>query len=909
VLTAPLPWLEIDLDQSTGLKLDQIAHNLLSIDIEQEMRSSYLDYSMSVIIGRALPDVRDGLKPVHRRILYAMFREGLLSNRRYSKCAGVVGEVLKKYHPHGDSAVYDSLVRMAQPWNMRAPLVDGQGNFGSVDGDPAAAYRYTECKMTKVAEELLSDIDKDTVNFHPNFDGSTEEPTVLPAAFPNLLVNGSDGIAVGMATKIPPHNLREIINGVIALSENPEISLDELMQIIPGPDFPTAGHIYGRGGVRDAYETGRGRVVMRGNAIIEDMETGGKERIVIDELPFQVNKARLVTEIANLVKQKKVDGITALRDESDRRGMRVVVELRRDVVAEVVLNHLFKHTALQSTFGVILLSIVGNQPKVLTLKEMLHHYLHHRRDITLRRCRYQLRKAEQRKHLLEGYLIALDNLDEVIALIRGSATPDEARVGLVERFNLSVVQAQAILDMRLQRLTGMERQKILDEYAELEARIAELQAILGSEQKLMDLIREELTIVRDKYADDRRTRFVEASGDLSIEDLIAPEDQVITLSVNGYIKRASPSEYAEQRRGGKGRRGSRPRAEDSVKEIFLANTHSKLLIFTRRGQIFRVPVYQVPKAGLTARGLPVVNLVQLSTDEEVAAVLSIKDFDEPVDLIFCSRKGLIKRTALWRYKNLHRGGMRAYDCADGDELLTVVLSAHSEDYADTSEVTEGENEIFILTREGKCVRFHRNSQPNKEGDHEGAYQLGVRQMGRVARGVRGITLREGDEIACMEVLGQDPDLRLLTITEDGMGKRTSLDEYRVQNRGGMGIIDIKVGATARRKKATRVAGAILVHSDDLIMLITNKGQVIKCPVANIREVSRNTTGVRLMNVDKDEVVVSVARIVDESDEEGVEELDSDIAPDGAAEPEEDSVSEVAEIAEEDGDPEESGSED
>ena len=568
------------------------------------MRSSYLDYSMSVIIGRALPDVRDGLKPVHRRILYAMFREGLLSNRRYSKCAGVVGEVLKKYHPHGDSAVYDSLVRMAQPWNMRVPLVDGQGNFGSVDGDPAAAYRYTECKMTKVAEELLADIDKDTVNFHANFDGSTEEPDVLPAAFPNLLVNGSDGIAVGMATKIPPHNLGEIIDAVIALSENPDISVDELLQIVPGPDFPTAGHIYGRQGVRDAYETGRGRVVMRGNAIIEDMESGGKERIVIDELPFQVNKARLVTEIANLVKNKKVDGITALRDESDRRGMRVVVELRRDVVAEVVLNHLFKHTALQSTFGVILLAIVGNQPKVLTLRDMLGHYLQHRRDVTIRRCRYELRKAEQRKHLLDGYLIALDNLDEVIALIRGSATPEIARTGLIERFDLSVVQAQAILDMRLQRLTGMERQKILDEYAELEAKIAELRAILGSDQKLMDLIRSELRIIREKYADERRTRFVEASGELSIEDLIAPEDQVITLSVNGYIKRSSPSEYAAQRRGGKGRKGARPRAEDSVKEIFLANTHSKLLIFTRQGQIFRVPVYQVPKAGLAARGLP-----------------------------------------------------------------------------------------------------------------------------------------------------------------------------------------------------------------------------------------------------------------------------------------------------------------
>ena len=819
--------------------MEHIANALIPIDIEDEMRNSYLDYSMSVIIGRALPDVRDGLKPVHRRILYAMFREGNLSNRRYSKCAGVVGEVLKKYHPHGDSAVYDALVRMAQPWNMRLPLVDGQGNFGSIDGDPAAAYRYTECRMTRVAEELLADIDKDTVRFAPNFDGSNEEPEVLPAAYPNLLVNGSDGIAVGMATKIPPHNLGEVIDGVIALIQNPDITVEELISIIPGPDFPTAGAIYGRSGVFEAYRTGRGRVVMRGRADFEETATGGNA-IIIDELPYQVNKARLVEQIADLVRHKKIEGIRELRDESDRQGMRIVVELKRDAVREIVLNHLYKHTALQSTYGVNLLAIVHGQPMLLSLKEMLSYYLAHRRDVTVRRCRYELRKAEERKHILEGYLIALDNLDEVIALIRASQTPDVARKGLMERFSLSEVQAQAILDMRLQRLTGMERAKIEAEYQELEEKIAYLQAILGSETRLLEVISEELEAIKNKYADDRRTRFEEATGDLTILDLIADEEQVITLSITGYIKRTSHSEYAMQRRGGFGKKGMKTKAEDQVQELFTASTHSHLLIFTTKGQVFKVPVYTIPETSRTARGTPIVNLVSLDKDDEIAAVISVRDFDEEVDLFFCSKKGLVKRTRLGDYRNIRTSGLRAYDCAEGDELLTV-------------RKTRTEQHVLITTRAGKCIRF--------QGINENG-ELEVRHMGRVARGVRGIKLKENDEIAGLEMLEADAEMLLLTVTENGYGKRTAIEKYRVQGRGGQGVINMVVD-----DRNGRVVGSVQVHDDDQLMMMTNTGRVIKIPVINIRETqSRAAKGVRLMRVEKDERIVSVTRVVEQEDD-------------------------------------------
>lgn len=823
--------------------MQQIANALIPIDIEDEMRNSYLDYSMSVIIGRALPDVRDGLKPVHRRILYAMFREGNLSSRRYSKCAGVVGEVLKKYHPHGDSAVYDALVRMAQPWNMRLPLVDGQGNFGSIDGDPAAAYRYTECKMTKVAEELLSDIDKDTVRFAPNFDGSNEEPEVLPAAYPNLLVNGSDGIAVGMATKIPPHNLGEVIDGVIALIQNPDITIDELIEIIPGPDFPTSGAIYGRSGVFEAYRTGRGRVVMRGRADFEETATGGNA-IIIDELPYQVNKARLVEQIADLVRHKKIEGIRELRDESDRQGMRVVIELKRDAVREIVLNHLYKHTALQSTYGVNLLAIVHGQPMLLTLKEMLSYYLSHRRDVTVRRCRYELRKAEERKHILEGYLIALDNLDEVIALIRASQTPDVARKGLMGRFALSEVQAQAILDMRLQRLTGMERAKIEAEYKELEEKIAYLRAILDSEARLLEVISDELLAIKDKYADERRTRFEEATGDLTILDLIADEEQVITLSITGYIKRTSHSEYSMQRRGGFGKKGMKTRAEDQVRELFTASTHTHLLIFTTKGQVFKVPVYTIPETSRTARGTPIVNLVSLDKDDEIAAVISVRDFDEEVDLFFCSRKGLVKRTRLKDYRNIRASGLRAYDCADGDELLTV-------------RKTRTEQHVLITTRAGKCIRF-----PGIDENGE----LEVRHMGRVARGVRGIKLKEADEIAGLEMLEDDAEMLLLTITENGYGKRTAIAKYRVQGRGGQGVINMVAD-----ERNGSVVGSVQVHNEDQLMMMTNTGRVIKIPVVNIRETqSRAAKGVRVMRIEKDERIVSVTRVVEQ--EEDIEEL-------------------------------------
>ncbi len=819
--------------------MPEIAKNLLEIDIQDEMRVSYLDYSMSVIIGRALPDVRDGLKPVHRRILYAMFREGNLSNRRFSKCAGVVGEVLKKYHPHGDSAVYDALVRMAQPWNMRVPLVNGQGNFGSVDGDPAAAYRYTECKMQKVAELLLKDIDKDTVDFTPNFDGSVEEPIVLPAAYPNLLVNGSDGIAVGMATKIPPHNLGEVIDGCVAMIENPEIALTELMEIIPGPDFPTAGHIHGKAGIVKAYETGRGKVVMRGNVHFEEMKNG-KWAIVIDELPFQVNKSRLVEDIAKLVKEKKVDGITALRDESDRKGMRVVVELRRDVVKEVVLNHLYKSTPLQNTFGINMLAIVNNRPMTLGLKDILGKYISHRRDVTMRRCQFDLRKALARLHLLEGYLIALDNIDEVIRIVRSSKDGNEARPRLMESFGLSEIQAQAILDMRLQRLTGLERNKIVAEQQELLALTEELKAILASETRLMEVIKEELIEVRDRFADPRRTRIQNAVEDISILDLIEEEEQVITLSVRGYIKRMSNDEFQEQRRGGKGKRGVKAKKEDAAKDIFLANTRSNLLIFTAKGIVFKLPVFRVPETSRNAAGTPIINLIPIDPDDKVASVLSVSSFDdESQDLVFCSFKGLVKRTALTEYQNVRKNGLRAYSCADGDHLVNVLISGES-------------SSILMNTTQGKSIHFKGTD---------------VRRMGRSTRGVKGISLNEGDTIASMvEVPTDIEDKRLLTITENGYGKRSPLSEYRQQNRGGSGIIDIRTG-----ERNGAIVGSLIVENTDKIMLISENGLIIKVPVLNIRDQSRNTKGVTIMRVPENDRIVSIAKVLEEDEEESTNE--------------------------------------
>ncbi|MEC7242101.1 MAG: DNA gyrase subunit A [Myxococcota bacterium] len=814
--------------------LEGVAKTLLPIDIKDEMRTSYMDYSMSVIIGRALPDVRDGLKPVHRRILYAMYREGLLSNRKYSKCAGVVGEVLKKYHPHGDSAVYDALVRMAQPWNMRYLLVDGQGNFGSVDGDSAAAYRYTESRMKKFAEEYLADIDKETVRFTPNFDGQVLEPEVLPTRVPGLLCNGSDGIAVGMATKIPPHNIGEVINGTIALIDDPNLDSEQLMtQFIPGPDFPTGGFIYGRKGIHDAYTTGRGRVIMRGRTHFEEFGND-RERIVIDELPFQVNKARLLQQIAELVKEKKVEGISALRDESDRRGMRVVVELKRDAFPEVVLNKIFKHTELQSTFGVIMLAIVHGQPKVLTLKEMLSHFLAHRREVTTRRCRYELRKARERAHILEGLRIALDNLDEVIALIRASKTAEIAREGLMERFELSKVQAQAILDMRLQRLVGLEREKIENEYDELMKTIERLLAILGSEALLMEVIREELVEVRDTYGDERRTEIVDSGSELSIRDLIAEEEQVVALSVNGYIKRMPLDLYKEQRRGGHGLAAMKTREEDSVRDIFIGNTHDDLLVFTTHGWVYKVPVYEIPQANRGAKGRPLVNLVQLEPDDTVATVITARGFEESTDLLFVSRKGLVKRTNFGLFKNLRSNGLRSYDCAEGDELFMV-------------RKTSPEQEVLIATAQGLAIRFRGTD---------------VRSMGRIARGVRGIDLQENDWIVSMEILEKDDEKLLLTVTEKGFGKRTSLTEYRLQNRGGKGIINIRTG-----ERNGHVVGSVQVADDDKVMLITNTGRIIKTRVHEVRETGRAALGVTLMRVAGDEAIVGVTRVVEDDEEE------------------------------------------
>ena len=821
-------------DNSGRPEIPKFAQSVIQVDIQDEMESSYLDYSMSVIIGRALPDVRDGLKPVHRRILYAMFREGILSNRRYSKCAGVVGEVLKKYHPHGDSAVYDSLVRMAQNWNMRVPLIDGQGNFGSIDGDPAAAYRYTECRMTKIAETMLRNIDKDTVNFGLNFDGSTEEPLVLPAAYPNLLVNGSEGIAVGMATKIPPHNLSEVIDGLVALIENPSITIEELTEFIPGPDFPTAGRIYGRAGIDRAYQTGKGKVKIRGTTHFEEI---GNDRwaIIIDEVPFQVNKAKLVEEIANLVRDKKVEEISGLRDESDRKGMRVVVELKRIAIKEVVLNKLFKHTRLQNTFGIHMLAIVNKKPVTLTLKDMLEKYLAHRKDVTIRRCNFDLRKAKARLHILEGLLKALDHLDRIIQIIRQSSGPDVAKEGLMTEFDFSEIQSQAILNMRLQRLTGMERDKLVAEQSALQAEVLKLEEILDSEQVLLRVITEELREIKEKFATPRRSVFVEAVSDLSVLDLIPKEEQVLTLSVKGYIKRTSMDEYQEQKRGGKGKRGMKRRDEDYAKEIFVANTHSDLLIFLQSGVVYKLPVHQVPKTGRDTLGTPILNLIPIEKNDKIASVLSVYSFEEEgdIDLMFCSYKGLVKRTPLRAYQNIRKNGLIAYGKSDKDHLFTVVKSKDGQD-------------ALISTSKGMSIRFPVDS---------------IRQTGRSARGVKGISLRDDDSIASIVVVDQDSTRLMLSITQNGFGKRTSLENYRSQHRGGKGVIDI---VTSRGNGD--VVGALIVEDEDRVIMITNKGQVIRIPVKNIRITNRNTKGVTLMKVEGKEQIVAVARVVEETEE-------------------------------------------
>lgn len=805
--------------------------SVIPVNIEDEMRSSYLDYAMSVIIGRALPDIRDGLKPVHRRILYAMYKEGLLSSRRYSKCAGVVGEVLKKYHPHGDAAVYDSLVRMAQDWNMRYPLVDGQGNFGSIDGDPAAAYRYTEARLMKIAEELLANIDKETVDFTPNFDNSTLEPSVLPTIVPNLLINGSDGIAVGMATKIPPHNLGEVVDALTLLADNSDADLKQLMKLVPGPDFPTAGFIHGKEGIRSAYSTGRGIIKMRARATIETKARGDRECIVITELPYQVNKAKLIEHIAGLIQQEKLEGISDLRDESDREGMRIVVELKKGSVAGVLMNKLYKHTAMESTFGIILLALVNGQPKVLTLKEMLKQFLDHRKEVVTRRTTFELRKAEERAHILEGLKIAVENIDEVVALIKKSKSPEIAKDGLMKKYKLSAIQAQSILEMRLQRLTGLERDKIVAEYKEVIDLIKELKKILADERLIMKIVVQELADIKSKYGDERRTEIVAQTEELSVEDLIQEEDMVVTISHNGYIKRNPISIYRAQRRGGRGKTGMTTGSEDFVEDLFVASTHSYIMIFTNTGKVFWLKVHELPQAGRTAKGKAVTNLIRMSSDDSVAAFLPVKEFVEGQYIIMTTKNGVVKKTDLMDFANPRPSGIIALKIDKDDALIGVKL-------------TDGNYEAFLSTRSGQAIRF-------KESD--------VRSMGRSARGVRGITLKKGDEVVSMEALSRAATL--LTVTEKGYGKRTSSEEYRVQSRGGSGIKTIKV--TDRNGP---VVGTLYAADTDDIMLVTNKGKVIRTPVKGIPIIGRSTQGVRVVAVGSDEQVVSVAKLAEKDDE-------------------------------------------
>ena len=820
------------------------------VNIEDQMRESYMDYAMSVIIGRALPDARDGLKPVHRRILYAMFSEGLVHNRRYSKCAGVVGEVLKRYHPHGDSAVYDALVRLAQEWNVRYPLIDGQGNFGSIDGDSPAAYRYTECRLTELAEELLADIDRETVNFVPNFDDSTQEPLVLPSKVPNLLINGSSGIAVGMATNVPPHNLGEVCDALVALIEHPELTVDELMRYIPGPDFPTAGFICGQGPIREAYREGRGILTVRARATVETDEKSGRSAIIVTEIPYQVNKRRLIERIAELVNERKLNGIASdgLRDESDRDGMRIVIELKRDAVAEVLLNQLYKHTPLEESFGVNMLAIVDGRPKLLNLKDALQVFLKHRREVVVRRTVYDLRKAEERLHILAGLKIAIEHLDEAIGIIRAATDPTSARERLMATFALSQLQAQAVLDMRLQRLTGLERGKIVEEYAETEKAIARYRAILADEREVAKIIADELRALREKYGDERRTRIVDEAAAISVEDLIVEEDMVVTISHEGYIKRNAMALYRAQRRGGRGRIGATTREEDFVEHLFIASTHSYLLFFTTSGKVFWLKVHEIPQAGRTARGRSITNVLSLKPEEKLSAFLPVREFQEGRYVLFATRRGLVKKTDLMQYASPRPSGIIAIALEEGDEVIGVRL-------------TDGTREAILSTRDGQAIRF-------KEEE--------ARPMGRDTYGVRGMKLDEGDEVVSLDLV--EPGATLLAVSENGYGKRTEMEEYRLTRRGGKGIITMKT-----TDKTGRVIGVRMVTDDDQIMLITSGGKVIRLRVNEIRVIGRNTQGVRLIGLEEGERVASVARLAErEEDGEAKDEPVPPADPDPAA---------------------------
>ncbi|OQX55085.1 MAG: DNA gyrase subunit A [Candidatus Aminicenantes bacterium 4484_214] len=800
----------------------------IEVSLEEEMKRSYLDYAMSVIIGRAIPDIKDGLKPVHRRTLYAMYEMGNGWNKPYKKSARIVGDVIGKYHPHGEAAVYDALVRMAQDFSMRYPLVDGQGNFGSIDGDPPAAMRYTEVRMSKIAHELLADIEKDTVNFIPNYDGSLTVPEVLPAKIPNLLINGASGIAVGMATNIPPHNLGEVIDAIIHLIRHPEATLKEIMDFIPGPDFPTGGYIFGQEGLRQAYQSGKGTIILRARAIIERGRGNDRDRVVITELPFQVNKARLLENIAALVTQKKLEGIADIRDESDREGMRIVIEIKRGELPEIILNNLYKHTALQTSFGIILLAIVDRQPKVMSLIDMLRYFISHRQDIIKRRTRHDLKKAELRAHILEGLIIALDHLDAIIALIRSSRTVDQARQGLITKFHLTKTQAQAILEMQLQRLTRLERNKVKEEYAELKKLIAKLKKILSSEKMILDIIIDEIQKIKEEYADERKTEIMrEEITELKPEDLIKEEEVVVTYTASGYMKRTSLSYYQYQLRGGKGRRGISMKPEDVVEDVFICSTHSYLLIITNKGKLYWLKALDIPDVGVSGRGKSINNLVPLEQNEKVSSVIGVKEFSPDQYVVMLTSSGQIKKTCLYEFRNIRRGSIIAINLPSGSEVLDAKL-------------TDGQKDILIATRQGKAIRFHEKE---------------VRPMGRTAAGVKAISLNKKDKIIGL-VIGGEEEKYIFTISEKGYGKKTPIDYYPRHRRGGKGVINLKVS-----KKNGPAVGVAGVNGEDVI-LVTEKGKVIRIKTETLRALNRATMGVRIIQLENEDKVVSLAKVKD-----------------------------------------------
>ena len=810
--------------------MEPIRETIESVNIEDEMQKSYIDYAMSVIIGRALPDVRDGLKPVHRRILFAMNELSNYWNKPYKKSARVVGDVIGKYHPHGDTAVYDTIVRMAQGFSLRYPLVDGQGNFGSIDGDSPAAMRYTEIKMERISAEMLNDIEKETVEFGPNYDDSLKEPLLLPAKIPNLLINGSSGIAVGMATNIPPHNLNEIITGIIALIDNPEITIKGLMKFVKGPDFPTAGFIYGKEGIKSAYETGRGRIQMRAKAIIEKNPKNDRDSIIVNELPYQVNKAKLVGKIAELVRDKKIEGISDLRDESDRDGIRVVIELKKEAITQVILNKLYKQTQMQETFGVIMLALDRYQPKVMDLKTLLGKFVQFRIEIVTRRTEFDLKKAKEKAHILRGLKIALNSLDEVIKLIKKAATPKEAQEKMIAKFKLDEIQAKAILDMKLQRLTGLERQKILDELKELEDRIQWLTFVLGSEKEIFKIIKDELKEIQDKYGDERRSEIIEVTQDISIEDMIVEEDMAVTISNTGYIKRNPVSLYRAQRRGGRGIKGMSVKEEDYIKDLYIATTHEYLLFFSSIGRVYWLKVHAIPQFGRASKGTSIVNLLQLQKEEKIAAVVPVKEFEEDRFLVMSTRNGIIKKTPLMAFSNPRSTGIIALTIDKGDQLIGV---KHS----------DGKRKIFLGTENGMAILFDEKQ---------------IRPIGRSGRGVRGITLKKEDRVVSMEVIGDKATA--LTITENGFGKRTESSEYRVQSRGGIGVINIK--CTARNGKVMSIK---IVSGEDQLMVITSDGNIIRMKVSEISTIGRNTQGYRIVSLKENTKIVDMARVVEKEE--------------------------------------------